>query len=82
METLASILAGQGANPYQTTAGISPLIAQQLLAQQMGPAQLGGAMPQAQPMMPQGQPQMPNAQTGGQLGSLAAAALPYTAISA
>jgi hypothetical protein len=49
METLASILAGQGANPYQMAgSGISPLIAQALLAQQMGQQQLGAGQAQSQ----------------------------------
>ncbi len=56
METLASILAGSGANPYQGSGsggGISPLLTQMMLAQQMGnPAQtnqLSGAQTQTQP---------------------------------
>jgi hypothetical protein len=77
METLASILTGAGANPYQTagSGGISPLLMQMMLAQQMGPSQLGqgsgtvpnSLMPQAQSASPppnapqpvQGQPALP-----------------------
>lgn len=46
METLASILAGSGANPYQTDPGVSQLISQLMFNQQMAPQQLG--MPQQQ----------------------------------
>jgi hypothetical protein len=61
METLASILAGQGSNPYQQAGqGIAPLLSQMLLNQQLAPSQIGQqapqAAPQAQPAMPQGAP--------------------------
>ncbi len=61
METLASILAGQGANPYQQASqGIAPLLSQTLLNQQLAQGQLGQGQQQQQPaqgpspgMMPQ-----------------------------
>jgi hypothetical protein len=56
METLASILAGQGANPYQQASqGIAPLLSQNLLNQQLAQGQLGQGQqqPAQQPMMPQ-----------------------------
>ena len=86
METLASILSGAGANPYQssgTGGGISPLLTQLVLAKQMGASQVGQPMPvgQQQPiaggstppvMPPMGQqvPGQPSLPQG--FGSLAA----------
>lgn len=46
MQTLAQILAGAGGNPYQQASpggGISPLVQQLLLANQMGGPQIGEA---------------------------------------
>ncbi len=61
METLASILAGQGANPYQQAGqGISQLLSQFLLNQNLAQGQLGG---QAQP-----QPGEPPSAGAGLLG--------------
>jgi hypothetical protein len=60
METLASILAGQGSNPYQQSGqGIAPLLSQMLLNQQMAPSQIGQQAPQAAQGGPQMQPAMP-----------------------
>jgi hypothetical protein len=56
METLASILSGQGVNPYQQASqGIAPLLSQTLLNQQLAQGQLGQGQqqPAQQPMMPQ-----------------------------
>ena len=81
METLASILAGQGANPYQQASqGIAPMLSQYLLNGQLAPAQLGQGQSQAQQgapqqpapgMMPQGAP----LGLGGMQGNPQAAAL-------
>jgi len=73
MNTLAGILAGQGGNPYQTTQGISPLLSQFLLNQQMAPGQLGGQSPGGNPMS-----QMPQQAPSG-IGSMGAAANPQLA---
>ena len=57
MESLASILAGTGANPYQQSSqGIAPLLSQYLLAQQLGQgqAQPAATMPQQGQGMPLG----------------------------
>lgn len=56
MNTLASILAGSGGNPYQNPQGISPLLAQYLQAQYMQ-----GQPPQGVPQTP-GMPQQPQQQ--------------------
>lgn len=82
MQTLAQILAGQGGNPYQPATsggGISPLVQQLLLANQLGGQQVGeqNPMPSMVPGMPQnaqqpvlGQPALP---TGiGSMGQAAA----------
>lgn len=42
MQTLAQILAGVGGNPYQQTSGLSPMISQNLMDNQMATQQLGG----------------------------------------
>jgi hypothetical protein len=85
MESLASILAGGGANPYQhPTQGISPLLSQLLLAQQMAPGQLGQGQPQPGGVIP-GLAAAPQAQGLGGMGAAAqmpqgvpgAAALPF-----
>ena len=66
METLASILAGQGANPYQQASqGIAPLLSQNLLNQQLAQGQLGQGQ-QQQPA--QQQPTMPQQGQGMPLG--------------
>ena len=80
MNTLAGILAGQGGNPYQTNQGISPLLSQFLLNQQMAPGQLGGQPPGGNPMPPGGNPmsQMPQQAPYG-IGSMGAAANPQLA---
>jgi hypothetical protein len=65
METLASILAGQGANPYQQASqGIAPLLSQNLQNQALAPSQLGQGQQQA-PQLPNPQ-MMPPAFTGSQ----------------
>lgn len=80
MQTLASILAGLPADPYQTSPGLAPLLMQNAMVRQFAGA------PQ-QPQMPPGaaftqQPQMPMGMMPGAaaipngLGSLAATALP------
>jgi hypothetical protein len=85
MQTLAQILAGAGGNPYQPASpggGISPLVQQLLLANQMGGPQLGeqdtmgvaGGVPNVgipgqQQMIP-GQPMLP--QGFGSTGQAAA----------
>ncbi len=86
METLASILSGAQGNPYQGAGGgISPLVQQLMLAQQLGGPQIGEAPPQIpapgalNPMMP-GQPRP--ATPGTQIGDLAAMALPGIATGA
>ena len=80
METLASILAGQGANPYQQASqGIAPMLSQYLLNNQLAQGQLGQGQSQAQAappqpaqgMMPQGAP----LGLGGMQGNPQAAAL-------
>lgn len=48
MDTLAQIIAGANPNPYQTDPGISSLVSQYLLNQQMAPQQIGTAPQQAQ----------------------------------
>ena len=54
METLASILAGQGANPYQQASqGIAPMLSQYLLNNQLAQGQLGQGQSQAQAAPPQ-----------------------------
>lgn len=79
METLASILAGAGANPYQGNGGgMSPLIQQLMLAQQMGGPQLGQTPAPGMPGMPApmpipgqpvpGQPPLPGGM--GRMGAL------------
>jgi hypothetical protein len=84
LESLASILAGGGANPYQqSTQGLAPLLSQLLLAQQMAPGQLGQGQPQGG-MIP-GSSAAPQAQGLGGMGAAAqlpqgmpgAAALPF-----
>lgn len=47
MNTLANILAGVPANPYQNSGGISPMLLQQGLAQNMGQALLAQGGPSA-----------------------------------
>lgn len=74
METLASIMAGQGANPYQQGQGIAPLLSQFLLNQQLAQGQGIQGSPQGAPQMPQ-QPQMVGAAPPG-IGTMGAAALP------
>jgi hypothetical protein len=85
MESLASILAGGGANPYQQSSqGIAPLLSQLLLAQQMAPGQLGQGQPQPGGIIP-GSAAAPQAQGLGSMGAAAqmpqgmpgAAALPF-----
>jgi hypothetical protein len=84
MESLASILAGGGANPYQQSQGIAPLLSQLLLAQQMAPGQLGQGQPQPGGPIP-GSAAPPQAQGLGGMGAAAqmpqgmpgAAALPF-----
>lgn len=50
MESLAGILAGQGANPYQQASqGIAPLLSQYLLNNQLAQGQLGQGQQQAAP---------------------------------
>jgi hypothetical protein len=54
MESLAGILAGAGANPYQQASqGIAPLLSQYLMNQQLAQGQLGQGQQQAQPGVPQ-----------------------------
>lgn len=50
MQTLAQILAGIPADPYQMNQGIAPLLQQQMLAQAQG-----GGMPQMSPGMAEGE---------------------------
>jgi hypothetical protein len=78
METLASILAGQGANPYQQASqGIAPMLSQYLLNNQLAQGQLGQGQSQVAPqqpapgMVPQGAP----LGLGGMQGNPQAAAL-------
>ncbi len=54
MESLASILAGSGANPYQQASqGIAPMLSQLLQNQALAQGQLGqGQQQAAQPMVP------------------------------
>jgi hypothetical protein len=66
METLASILAGAGANPYQMSQGIAPLLGQLLLSQQLAGGQLGQGQQPQQGVAP--------AQPQAGLGSMGAAA--------
>jgi hypothetical protein len=85
MESLASILAGGGANPYQQPQGLAPLLSQLLLAQQMAPGQLGQGQPQPGGPMPGAVGGAPQAQGLGGMGAAAqmpqgmpgAAALPF-----
>jgi len=76
MQDLASILANAPGNPYQssgTGGGISPLLMQMVLAQQMGnPSQQSpmGQTPTQGAPVPQGQPVLP--QGIGSLGALGA----------
>jgi hypothetical protein len=72
MESLASILAGGGANPYQQPQGIAPLLSQLLLAHQMAPGQIGQGQPQPGGMIP-GSAAPPQAQG---LGGMGAAQMP------
>jgi hypothetical protein len=80
METLASILAGAGANPYQMQQGIAPLLSQILLSQQLAQGQLGqGQQPQqgAAPAQPQAGLGSMGAAGQSPQGMPGAAALPY-----
>ncbi len=57
-ESLAGILAGSGANPYQQPSqGIAPLLSQFLLNQQLAQGQLGQQPAGGAPAMPQPQGQ-------------------------
>jgi hypothetical protein len=69
METLASILAGQGANPYQQASqGIAPLLSQTLLNQQLAQGQLGQGQQQQQPAQQPSPGMMPQQGQGMPLG--------------
>jgi hypothetical protein len=98
MNTLASILAGAGGNPYQGAGGgIAPLLQQALLARQLGNPQMGQSAAMPNPQMPPappppgllnnpqytGQvPPLPGMGANPQIGSLADLALPGIATGA